>query len=281
MSTNVEVCAKKPIKIDLWKICRDKYYYGVRNIYDIVQRGDVDNRLVFFDFTEMGRGVEFTFVNEKKVEIRINTPASTSDLELFMYLIQEIIKISKANEVICEDEAYSTDAIEEIRKIAKINMKSGLDLLLHPPTDDIIEIIAVQGPIAIDDEERRQFVSGQKAFDKYLDKKQRLPGTNEILIPIIGNTDGGSFWFLSLKAGRYIIIPRHARPRNKNMKVDHYSVFYADSKKVIDYKNFLKEVDMSRRYDAERSIVKLSKKQLQEIFDKYPDSMEEQHKSHS
>ena len=60
------------------------------------------------------------------------------------------------------------------------------------------------------------------------------------------------------------------------MKVDHYSVFYADSKrKVIDYRNFLKEVDMSKRYDAERSIVKLSRKQLQEIFNKYPDVMEE------
>ena len=273
MSISVEICSKSPIRIDLDEICGDKYYYGVRDMYDIVRRGEVDNYLIFFDCMMFGRGVEFTFVNKNKVELRINAPAGTSDLELFMYLIKEIVKVANADEIICEGEVYSIDSLGRIREEVEANMKSGLDFLLRP-TEENVEIIAVEGPIAIDDEERSKFKDGQKEFDEYLDCKQSMPGTNELLVPMIANTDKGSIWCLFLKAGRYVILPKYARPRNKNMKVDKYLVFYSgEDKKAIDYRNFLKEVDISKRYDAERFIVKLSKVQLKDIFDKYPDEL--------
>lgn len=74
-------------------------------------------------------------------------------------------------------------------------MQSGLDFISRMSKENV-EIIAVQGPIAIDDEERKQFADGQKEFDKYLDSKQRLQGTNELLIPIVAGTDGGAIWCL-------------------------------------------------------------------------------------
>ncbi len=138
-----------------------------------------------------------------------------------------------------------------------------------------VEIIAVQGPIAIDGEGRKQFADGQKEFDKYLDSMQRLQGTNELLMPLVAETDGGAIWCLFLEAGRYIIVPRYARPRNKKMRINKYSVFYSGAeRKAIDYRDFLKEVDMSRRYDAKRSIIKLSKAEMRRIFDKYPDVLD-------
>jgi hypothetical protein len=59
------------------------------------------------------------------------------------------------------------------------------------------------------------------------------------------------------------------------MRINKYSVFYSGAeRKAIDYRDFLKEVDMSRRYDAERSIIKLSKAEMKRIFDKYPDVLD-------
>lgn len=275
MSISVEIYSRSPIRIDLNEICGDRYYYGVRDMYDIVRRGAIDNYLVFFDFMERGRGVEFIFVSENKVELRINAPASTSDLELFMCLIDKLTRIVDTNEVICEGEVYSIDSVVKIREEVEANMRSGLDLLLGS-TEESVEIIAVEGPIAIDDEEKIQFKGGQEEFDEYLEHKQSLPGTHEILIPMIAETDKGSIWCLFVKAGRYVILPKYARPRNRNMKVDRYLVFYSgEKKKAIDYRNFLKEVDTSKRYDAERFITKISKVQLKEIFDKYPNELED------
>lgn len=99
---------------------------------------------------KFGRGVEVTFMSKCKLEIRLNTPASTSDLELFMYLIKKMVKITKVKELICEEEVYSVDALEKIRKVAEANMKSGLDFISRMSKENV-EIIAVQGPIAIDD----------------------------------------------------------------------------------------------------------------------------------
>lgn len=48
MSTSVVISAAKPIKIDLDDISGRKYYYGVRDVYDIVRRGEVGNYMVFF-----------------------------------------------------------------------------------------------------------------------------------------------------------------------------------------------------------------------------------------
>lgn len=188
MSTSVIISTAKPIKIDLDDISGRKYYYGVRDIHDIVRRGEVGNYMVFFDFMKFGRGVEVTFISECKLEIRLNTPASTSDLELFMYLIKKMVKATKVKELICEEEVYSVDALEKIREIAKANMQSGLDFISRMSKENV-EIIAVQGPIAIDDEERKQFAGGQKEFDKYLDSKQRLQVTNELLMPIVAETN--------------------------------------------------------------------------------------------
>lgn len=100
-----------------------------------------------------------------------------------------------------------------------------------------------------------------------------MPGINELLVPVIVKTDLKSFWMLSgLKAGRYMILPKYARPRNRNMKADYFIVI-DDRGKAILCNDFLREVDTSRRFDAERFIIKLTKKELSDIFNKYQDPL--------
>lgn len=177
MSTSVEISSRRPIQFDLDKICGDKYYYGVRDKNGIVRMGEKSNFMVVFNYWKMGRGVELDYTTKKKIGIRINAPAATSDFELFMDLLQEIIKDNDINEVICEGETFSVEAINEIRKLVRANMESGLDFLLHPPTKEEIGIMAVREIMTINDNARAQIGDNQKGFDNYLYKKQIRPIT--------------------------------------------------------------------------------------------------------
>lgn len=278
MSVEVTLTASSPIKLDLEKMLGRNYFVAIRDSYDRawpeIIAPEPSNNLVIFNSYCLGRGVDLNFVNPNTIDLIMHTPGSTVDLEIFKFLLKKLVKKLKLSEIVCDNEIFATEKISDIEKRAEENLKMGMDFLLSDAIiESPVEIIAYKGPISIDEEERLQFLGGQVEFDKYLSKKLSMPGVNELLVPIIAMTDLGTIWTITgLKAGRYMILPKKARPRNREMRVDYFVVFN-DSGKAISYENFLQEVDTSKRFDAERFIVKLTKKELEDIFNKYPDAL--------
>lgn len=279
MSVEVIITAPETIRLDFKKILGRNYFAAVRDPYDKAWPEEIapgpSNELVIFNFRRLGRGVELNFLNWHKINLIMHTPGATVDLETFKLLLEKLVKAIEPSEVICDDEIFAVEKIDEIEKRAEENLKLGMDFLLSDVVKQApVEIISYKGPISIDEEEQKQFLGGQAEFDKYLDKKTSMPGVNELIVPIIAETDMGFIWAVTgLKAGRYMILPKYARPRNKDMKVDYFVVFNNHGK-AISYNDFLREVDASRRFDAERFIVKFTKTELQNIFDKYPDILQ-------
>lgn len=278
MSVEVTIATPNPIMLDLEKMLGREYFVAVRDPYDRAWPEAIapepSNNLVIFNSECLGRGVDLSFLDPNTISLVMHTPGTTEDLEIFTFLLKKLVKKLKPTEIICDDEVFSTEKLKDIEKKAKENLKIGMEFLL---SDAIkkgpVEIIAYEGPISIDEEERNQFLGGQVEFDEYLAKKISMPGTNELLAPVIAKTDIGSIWAVAgLKAGRYMILPKKPRPRNRDMKVDYFVVF-DNSGKAISYEDFLKEVDTSKRFDAERFIVKLTKKELKSIFNKYPSGL--------
>lgn len=281
MSVEVSIPIKPKSDIKFVKIVEngDKHYgFGTRNGYDILEMLCPSPHIVVFDLQKMGRGVEVNF-DERSIGVRLTTPCSTSDRDIFLYEIKTISKMAKAKEIICEDESYDISQLHCIKELVDANMESGLEFVssINFKEHDPIEIVAAKLPIVIDSEEQAQFKNNQAAFDKYLNHKQTMNGVNMFQAPLVLDTkEKGGIWMVNVMAGRYIILPNEPKTRNPLVKANYFFVMFSD--KIINYADFLKEVDTSARFDAARFVGKFTRKQLQNIFNKYPNPLEKQPK---
>lgn len=281
MSVEVSIPVKTKSKINFEKIIENKgkpYGFGTRNGYDVLEMLCLSPNIVVFDFHKMGRGVEISF-DERSIGVRLTTPCSISDRNIFLYEVKTISKMTKTKEIICEDESYDISQLHRIDELVDANMESGLSFISSVTIKDRdpIEIVAAKLPIAIDTEEQAQFKNSQAAFDEYLDRKQTMNGVNMLQAPLVFITEEvGGIWMVNVMAGRYIILPKEPKTRNPSVKANLFLVMFDG--KAINYTDFLREVDTSTRFDAARFVGKFTRKQLQNIFNKYPNPLEKQPK---
>lgn len=176
MSTSVKIpttpISKTPI---LQLIDPKKYAFGYRDEQQKFHLADFAQTIIVFDKQRIGRGVELTF-EETYIEVRLCAPSTSADYNIFVDLIESLIKILDVKELICEEEHFSIELLNEVYKIAETNMRSALDFVVSAPLSKTgpIAIFGVFQELTIDPVVQKNFrKGGQAAFNKLLYEAQK------------------------------------------------------------------------------------------------------------
>ena len=251
-------------------------FFGIRDKYDILRPGEIakiDEELVVYNVLEPGRGVILVDDGEDYY-IRLNIPATTSDLEVLIILMEAITTEFKIPKIYCDEKIYAAEAIDRIKDYVLENMQIGLKFLSGPAAVKDVEIFGALIPIAIDETEQKYFKNSQTKFDVYMSKKQRLAQTAEMIPAVIVKTDYGNIWAVFVAPHpKPLILPRFVATRRKNVKVDHFIA--VTDYGSLEYKDFLDKVDTSERFDATRFIKVFTEEELRGLFEGGPNYLKE------
>ncbi len=277
MSVNVTIKEKglRKKKLEIKDVILEGMRYGIMDESYRLEEGKVLENTVIFNDKEIARGYEISL---EKGEIHLNMPLPTSekDIRFFYEYVKILCEKLKTKIFIREEEKCTFDQIPSFIDMDMKTSESALKLMeenMDKGEYENMYLFGALNPIAIGKKEIEIIDGNVSKLGELLDHLQRKD-LYYAAPQIYQRKDGTYFGVYILTEDIPSIFPYQPKllVTDKKIEVSEWNIGFVVDKEVkgfTSYHDFLSSVKKEEEYDSEHFTIKMKKKEIKELLEKY------------
>ena len=255
-------------KIEVEDMLSDDLAFGVMDEHFRMIPNEKGKYTIIYNPNNLARGLEVSF-EKNIIELRLPLPTAKSDIEMFYEIVKRVCNKLKVDTFERYDEVLTLDTIDQLIRNDIDASTRALDDICYDKQYETITIFSALNPISIGSKEKDIIKGNVDNFGKFLKEKQEIDAY--YAAPKLYNSENDIIGIYVITENVDSIVPLKPKVimNKETEKIKFYVIIGENPNDIVEYDNFINEVDKSNYYDDEHIIVRLSKKEIQSILEKY------------
>ncbi len=255
-------------KIEIEDMLSNNLLFGVMDENFRMVPNEKGKYTIIYDPNNLARGLEVSF-EKNIIDLRLPLPTAKSDIEMFYNVIKRICNKLKIDSFERYDEVLTLDTIDQLIRDDVDASTRALDDICYDKQYETITIFGALNPIAIGSKEKDTIKGSVDNFGKFLKEKQEIDAYYAAPKLYKSDTDIIGIYVITEKVDSIVPLKPKVIMNNENQNIKFYTIIGDGTNDVVKYEDFISSVDQSNYYDDEHIIINLSKKEIENILEKY------------
>ncbi|MBN0919505.1 DUF4299 family protein [[Mycoplasma] gypis] len=275
----IDLGSKKK-EFDIKQLASEDIEFGYYDNEYRLEEGAFGSPTIFYDKNKIGRGIGI--VKEKsKLSFINNVPSTKRDIDLMFELIKKTIEITGAKNVHFDDKKIEISFLDGLKEIVEGIHKENLYLLEESITqsdgDNTVYIYGAKHIVSLGIEEAKKCSKDWKEYENYLHEVQSIDVYYAQPFLTSKNNEIVAFYTLGNEIPSSLPFQKDFFIDKEN-NVSKFKICFFDVEKqevfgMIAYEEFLKNIDTTKKHDAQRFIIELNIDEMKSLIEKYGENM--------